>query len=165
VNAAASSEKPLRSSEVTAFLRCDPEDAECQDKAVGAARARSQEARELRQSYAKLFGAAAPAAEQATAETPKEALQKAADGYRQSTTGEPSGVAFREFCQGAPEHARAVEVLDELRSNLRLARAFGRSGEGLGDYKQQVLGRVLPEGMTLETLEAAVESGNVGPKR
>jgi serine/threonine protein kinase len=46
------------------------------------------------------------------------------------------GVAFREFCQGAPEHARAMEVLDELRSNLRLARAFGRSGEGLGDYKQ-----------------------------
>jgi hypothetical protein len=165
VNAAAASEKPLRSSEVTAFLRCDPEDAECQEKAVGAARARSKEAHELRQSYAKLFGASAEPAGKSAAQTSREALQKAVDAYRANTTAEPTGVAFRQFCEGSPDHAAAVEVLNGLRNNLRLARAFGRSGEGLGDYKQQVLGSVLPTGLTQEALEAAVESTALGPQR
>ena len=164
VNAAASSEKPLRSSEVTAFLRCDPEDAECQEKAVGAARARSKEAQELRQSYAKLFGASEQPAGKSAAEVSKETLQKAVDAYRANTSAEPTGVAFRQFCESSPDHAQAAEVLNGLRNNLRLARAFGRSGEGLGDYKQQVLGSVLPNGLTLEALEAAVESSAVGPQ-
>jgi hypothetical protein len=159
MNAAAASEKPLRSSEVTAFLRCDPEDAACQEKAVGAARARSQEAHELRQSYAKLFGASTEASGKPPAETSKEVLQRAVDAYRQNNRTEPTGTAFRQFCETTPELSAAVRVLDDLRSNLRLARAFGRSGEGLGDYKQQALGRMLPEGMTLEGLEAAVEAG------
>jgi hypothetical protein len=165
VNAAAASEKPLRSSEVTAFLRCDPEDEECAEKAVGAARARSKEANELRQSYAKLFGASAEPAGKSAAELSKAALQLAVDAYRRNTNTEPSGSAFRQFCEGSAEHAKAVDVLNELRSNLRLARAFGRSGEGLGDYKQQALGRVLPEGLSMEALEAAVEAGGVGPQK
>ncbi len=165
VNAAATSEKPLRESEVSAFLECDPEDFQCQEKAVGAARARSAEAQDLRASYAKLFGVSGPAA--ATQATPAEpvgpkaALKRAVDAYRAQTGQDPTGVAFRQFCESAPQHADALQVLDNLRNLFRGARALGQTGEGLGNFKQQQLNQVTPEGISYEALDAAIEAGGL----
>ena len=160
-NREALSQKPLRDSEVAAFLACDTEDLDCQSDAIGSARANSPEAQELRESYDALFGTpGSPEAVKAIDEKPQRAaLQKAVDAYRTETGMEPSGVAFRQFCQSSPTYQPATKVLDDLRDLFTSARQFGMAGEGIGNFKQETLQEVVPNGITIEALDAAVEAG------
>ena len=110
-NREAISQKPLRDSEVAAFLACDTEDLDCQAEAIGSDRANSAEAQDLRESYDALFGTpgSAEAAKAIDEKPQRAALQKAVDGYRSATNAEPSGVAFRQFCQSSPDVRAGAE--------------------------------------------------------
>ncbi len=167
VNVAAASERPLRDSEVSAFLSCDPEDFECQAEAVGEARANSAQAQELRAAFDDLFGPATPsgAAPKVAAEQnpQKAALAGAVEAYRAQTGQAPSGVAFRQFCQSNADQADALRVLEDLRELFTSAREFGMTGEGMGNFKQQTLQEVAPEGIAMDALDAAVEAGALNP--
>ena len=167
VNIAAASERPLRDSEVTAFLACDPEDFECQSEAVGKARANSAQAQELRAAFDDLFGptgAADTTAMSVAGEDPQKAVLGAAvRGYRAQTGQAPSGVAFRQYCQANTDQAGALRVLDDLRELFTSAREFGMTGEGMGNFKQQTLQAVAPDGIALDALDAAVEAGALTP--
>jgi hypothetical protein len=167
VNIAAASERPLRESEVSAFLSCDPTDLECQSEAVGEARANSAQAQELRDAFSDLFGPTGTADTTALAasnEDPQKAvLDRAVQAYRGQTGQAPTGVAFRQFCQSSGEYAGALRVLDDLRELFTSAREFGMTGEGIGDFKQQTLQAIAPEGIAIDALDAAVEAGAVNP--
>jgi hypothetical protein len=188
VTAAAASQRPLRSSEISAFLDCDPDDKICQEEIAGAERANSDEARVLRESVAKLFGGpgslptpapgsvdvAAPPPSLApeppralvatTEENPKRAaLQRAVDAYQAQVGSVRSGVGFRQFVESSPEHSDALEALDDVLAVYQAARAFGRSGEGVGDFKDEILAEIAPQGISLEVLDSAVQAGALGP--
>ena len=164
-NRQAVSERPLRESEIAAFLACDPEDMECQEAAVGDARANSEEAKQLRASFEALFGApSSPAAAKMADENPRRAaLQAAVDAFRAETGQRPAGVSFRQFVESRPDQAAALATLDELRQLFTSARQFGMTGEGIGNFKQQTLQEVQPTGITLDDLDAAVEAGGLNP--
>ncbi len=167
VNIAAASERPLRESEVSAFLSCDPSDLECQSEAVGEARANSAQAQELRDAFSDLFGPTGGADTTALAaanEDPQKAvLDRAVQAYRAQTGQAPTGVAFRQFCQSSGDYAGALRVLEDLRELFTSAREFGMTGEGIGDFKQQTLQAVAPEGIAIDALDAAIEAGAVNP--
>jgi filamentous hemagglutinin family protein len=189
-NELAVSERPLREDEVAAFLDCDPDDKECQAKAVGQSRAQSPQAQQLRTSFENVFGgtmvtetaptpgatpsvsapppgytpypapSAAPAP--AVAPSPKRvALQSAADDYRKQFGAEPGGLAFRQFVESTPQHRPALETLDELAGMFTQAREMGMTGTGIGSFKKTTLGRIVPAGMSVDALESAVEAGGV----
>jgi hypothetical protein len=86
-------------------------------------------------------------------------LDVAVRAYHTQTGQDPTGVAFRQFCQATQDQTAALRVLDDLRELFTSAREFGMTGEGIGNFKQQTLQQVKPEGITIDALDAAVEAG------
>jgi hypothetical protein len=154
-NKSAMSQRPLREDEVLSWLDCIEQKVgfACEAEILGAERAESDEAQQVRALAANLFG-------ETQEDVDRRVLGEAAAAYRQQTgTDRIDGVSFRRFLEATPDLVEALQILKRYGEMLVGLRGLNVTDQAYEAVKLNKLGEIAPRGLDPGTLGDAVEAG------